>query len=67
MLFDMDDLVVDPEFDSRIDAERCTLEFGKGKGQRLDTGKLPIEDSPLFGGGRQGMLIDWEDIHAISH
>lgn len=51
----------DPEYQTRIDAERCTLEFSRGKGKRLDSGKEPIECSPLFGGQRQGMLIDWEN------
>jgi len=51
---------IDTEYQTRIDAERCTLEFSKGKGKRLDSGKEPITDSPLWGGSRQGMLIDWE-------
>lgn len=51
----------DPEYQTRIDTERCTLEFSRGKGKRLDSGKEPIESSPLFGGSRQGMLIDWEN------
>lgn len=53
--------IADPEYQTRIDAERCTLEFSRGKGKRLDVGKEPIENSPLFGGSRQGMLIDWEN------
>ncbi len=56
--------VADPEYQTRIDAERCTLEFSRGKGKRLDSGKEPITDSPLFGGNRQGMLIDWENTNA---
>lgn len=43
----------DTEYESRIDAERCTAEFGTKSTRRLDAGRKPIEDSPLFGGERQ--------------
>ena len=46
----------DVERGSRIDAERCTLEFATWSRRRLDAGRRSIEDSPLFGGERQGEL-----------
>jgi hypothetical protein len=48
---------VDPEYSSRIDAERVTLEFAQKSTRRLDSGKEPIEASPLFGGTLQGNLF----------
>lgn len=41
----------------RIDAERCTLEFATASRKRIDNGRKPIEDSPLFGGERQESLF----------
>lgn len=49
--------VPDPEYGTRIDADRCTLQFG-ARGRRLDLGKRSIEDSPLFGGERQSGLFE---------
>jgi hypothetical protein len=43
----------DPEFQTRLDAERVTLEFATRSRRRLDAGKMPIEESPLFGGAAQ--------------
>ncbi len=40
-----------------LEAERITWEFRTKSTRRLDAGKLPIEDSPLFGGDRQGGLF----------
>lgn len=53
----------DREYASRIDAERVTLQFARKSTRRLDTGKVPIEESPLFGGPRQTSLFN-EDTHA---
>jgi len=47
----------DVERESRLDAERVTLEFGTKSTKRLDSGRQQIEDSPLFGGERQGGLF----------
>jgi hypothetical protein len=46
----------DPEFQSRIDAERCTRELATKSTKRVDSGKRPIEESPLFGGGQKGLF-----------
>ncbi len=46
-----------PEYASRIDAERVTLEFAQKSARPLDAGKEPIGDSPLFGGQRQEDLF----------
>ena len=46
----------DAEYESRIDAERVTAEFATKSARKLDGGRRPIEDSPLFGGERQGSL-----------
>lgn len=46
----------DPEIQSRLDAERCTLELKTKSTRRLDVGKVPIEESPLFGGGQKGLF-----------
>lgn len=42
---------------SRLDAERCTAEQRTKNPRPADSGKEPIEDSPLFGGPRQGSLL----------
>jgi len=49
----------DPEYSTRIDAQRVTREFQTKSTRRLDSGSghEPIEDSPLFGGARQGDLF----------
>lgn len=47
----------DPEHDSKLDAERVTLQFSVKSNKRLDCGREPIEDSPLFGGARQQELF----------
>lgn len=49
---------IDPEHYSRIEAERITREFATKSTRRIDVGKEPIEDSPLFGGERQGGLFN---------
>lgn len=48
----------DTEWGHRIDAERVTLQFSVRSTRKLDTGKLPIDESPLFGGRRQQSLFD---------
>ena len=56
---DLDDLLAgepDQERESKLDAERVTLEFATWSRRRLDAGRRSIEDSPLFGGERQGQL-----------
>ena len=40
----------------RIDAERVTLEFGSKSARRLDAGRRPMSEAPLFGGAAQGEL-----------
>lgn len=50
-------LGADPEYQSRIDAERATAELANKSRKRVDSGKESIEDSPLFGGPRQGGLF----------
>ena len=49
----------DMERESRLDAERVTLEFASKSTRRLDAGKQPISDSPLFSpdGPAQGGLF----------
>lgn len=47
----------DPERETRLDAERATLEFGSRSTKKLDGGQLPIEESPLFGGRAQAGLF----------
>lgn len=47
----------DPEWESRLDAERVTLELKQKSTRRVDTGRKPIDESPLFGGERQGGLF----------
>lgn len=43
----------DPEYHTRIDAERVTLQFGVKSNRPLDSGRKPITESPLFGGDAQ--------------
>jgi hypothetical protein len=40
----------------RIDAERATLALGSKSALRFDSGKRPIEESPLFGGEQPGLF-----------
>jgi hypothetical protein len=47
----------DRERESRLDAQRVTLELRTKSTRRLDAGRQCIEDSPLFGGSRQGGLF----------
>ena len=47
----------DTERESRLDAERVTLEFRARSTRRLDAGRAPITDSPLFGGPSQQELF----------
>jgi hypothetical protein len=51
----------DPEHVSRIEAQRVTLEFGSRSRRRVDAGRRPIEESPLFGGPAQEDLFDGPD------
>lgn len=58
MFDDLDDyLTEDGERESRLDAKRVTLEFGQKSTKRLDRGKQPIDESPLFGGPAQSDLF----------
>lgn len=43
----------DLEFDSRLEAQRVTLQFGQRSNRRLDVARLPMAESPLFGGRAQ--------------
>jgi hypothetical protein len=47
----------DTERHSRLDAERVTWEFRTKSTRRLDAGRLPITESPLFGGPSQQELF----------
>jgi hypothetical protein len=40
-----------------IDAQRVTLEFASRNPKRVDAGRQPIDESPLFGGSRQKDLF----------
>jgi len=55
--YGMDAGVPDPEYQSRIDAQRVSAEFAQKSARPLDAGKQPITDSPLFGGVAQGNLF----------
>jgi hypothetical protein len=46
----------DREYQTRIDADRCTWQF-KQTGRSIDSGRKPITESPLFGGPAQGNLF----------
>ncbi|GAC1495742.1 MAG: hypothetical protein NVS1B6_00160 [Steroidobacteraceae bacterium] len=46
----------DREFFSRLAAQRCKLQFGVPIARQMDRGSIPIDESPLFGGRRQGEL-----------
>jgi hypothetical protein len=48
----------DVERETRLDAERCTLEYAQASTRRMDTGKRPMSESPLFGGTPQGGLFE---------
>jgi hypothetical protein len=43
----------DTERAARLDAERVTWEFRAPSARRLDAGRQPINESPLFGGAAQ--------------
>ena len=43
--------------ESQLEAERVTLEFRQKSSKRLDAGKVPILESPLFDGPAQGDLF----------
>lgn len=45
------------EAQRRIEAERLTLEFRTKSTRRLDAGKAPMSESPLFGGSAQKELF----------
>lgn len=47
----------DREFDSRLEAQRVTLQFAAKSSRRLDSGRLPMAESPLFGGPAQKELF----------
>ncbi len=47
----------DPEYQSRIDAARVTAEFKTKSTRRVDAGREPITDAPIFGGPAQYSLF----------
>jgi hypothetical protein len=47
----------DTEYGSRLDAKRVTFQFKVKSARRIDSGREPITDSPLFGGPAQGSLF----------
>jgi len=47
----------DTERGGRIDAERVTAEWRTRNPRNIDGGKLPIDESPLFGGRKQEELF----------
>ena len=47
----------DREYQQRIDADRATALLKQKSARRVDAGKESIEDSPLFGGPRQGDMF----------
>ena len=47
----------DTEYQTRIDAERVTAEFATHSARRLDGGRRPIAEAPLFGGEAQLSLF----------
>ena len=56
----MDAGTADPARLSKLDAERVSLEYRQRSTKRADTGREPIEESPLFGGSAQGRLFGEE-------
>ena len=48
----------DTEYESRIDAERCTLELATKSTRTIDRGKQPKTESQLFGGNAQAGLFE---------
>ena len=48
----------DTEREAKLDAERATLEYRQRSTKRLDAGRVPIGESPLFGGSAQGGLFE---------
>jgi hypothetical protein len=47
----------DPEYTTRIDAQRVTAEFA-APGRLIDQGKTPINEAPLFDGPAQWNLFE---------
>jgi hypothetical protein len=47
----------DIEREAKLEAERATLEFRQQSRKRLDAGRAPILESPLFDGPAQGDLF----------
>ena len=47
----------DVEREAKLEAERATLEFRQRSQKRLDAGRVPILESPLFDGPAQGDLF----------
>jgi len=47
----------DVEREAKLEAERATLEFRQRSQKRLDSGRAPILESPLFDGPAQGDLF----------
>jgi hypothetical protein len=47
----------DTERETKLDAKRVTLEFRTASRRRVDAGREPIADSPLFGGPAQGEMF----------
>ncbi len=49
--------VADAEYNARLDAQRVTLEMRSKSPRRVDGGRLPMDESPLFGGRKQADLF----------
>jgi hypothetical protein len=47
----------DPEYSTRIEAARVTLEFSQPLPRPIDSGRKPITDAPLFYGEAQEELF----------
>lgn len=50
------DIEPDPEYQTRIEAERCTLQFRDALRPQMPQAR--IEELPLFGDSRQGSLLE---------
>ena len=46
----------DVEYETKLDAQRVSLEFGQKSTRKLDAGRRPIDEAPLFGDERQKKL-----------
>ena len=51
----------DVERETKLEAERATLEYRQRSQKRADAGRMPIHESPLFGGRAQANLFGEEE------